>query len=679
MNKKLIISISILLIIIVIILSLLLLISNNKVNPDDSLKEYMQYISEQNYDAMYELIDSGSKNNTSKEDFVTRNKNIYEGIEASNIQIQILEKNKIDNKISEIKYKTIMDTLAGNISFENTVTLVKEEKTYKIVWKSNIIFPNLGDTDKVKVSVNKATRGSILDRNNIEIAKQGTVSSVGLVPGKMNDDTKENDIQRLSELLDISVDSINKNLNASYVKEDTFVAIKNVSKDNTELKQQLLEIKGIKITDATARVYPYSDITSHLVGYVQSITADELKENSGKGYTTSSVIGKSGLEKVYEDRLKGTNGCEIYILDSDGNKKSTIAKTNVQNGENIKLTIDIELQKKIYDEFKDDKSCSIAMNPKTGEILAMVSTPSYDSNDFILGISNSKWNSLVDDEAKPLYNRYQGIWTPGSSFKPIIAAIGLTTGKMDENEDYGTSGTSWQKDASWGTYKITTLAQYSEKANLQNALIYSDNIYFAKSALKIGAETLKEQLIKIGFNKFIDFPQSMNQSQYSNNNDFDNEIKLADTGYGQGEVLVNPLHIASIYSAFINEGNMIKPYIEYKENMQQVEYYVENAFSKEAANIIKEDLIQVLENPNGTANSAKIDNIKIAGKTGTAEIKSSKDDTTGTEIGWFNAFIADENSNRQLLLISMVEDVKNKGGSHYVLSKAKAIFESVLK
>ena len=141
-------------------------------------------------------------------------------------------------------------------------------------------------------------------------------------------------------------------------------------------------------------------------------------------------------------------------------------------------------------------------------------------------------------------------------------------------------------------------------------------------------------------------------------------------------MLVNPIHMAMIYSSFANDGNMIMPYLEYKEN-NEMNYYKEQAFTKETANTIKQDLLQVVENENGTAHEVKIDGIKIAGKTGTAEIKTSKEDNEGTEIGWFNSFIADENSEKQLLIISMVEDVKNRGGSHYLLNKIKEIYENV--
>ncbi len=647
--------------------------NKDKQTPEDVLKQYMSYIEQENYEGMYELLTEDSKNSISKEDYITRNKNIYEGIEAANIKIENVVIEEEDKTGRKITYDTTMDTAAGQINFSNTVHMLKtENKTYNIKWSSKVIYPGLADTDKIKVTTLSAERGQILDRNGKVLAGKGSVYSVGFVPGKMSEN-KEKDIETIAQLLDISVESINKALSASYVKEDTFVPLKKIAKGNEELENKLLEVKGIKISTVQDRVYPLGNAISHLIGYVQSISAEELKENEGKGYTSKSVIGKSGLEKIYEDRLKGTNGCEIYVVDENGNKKSTIAKEELKNGEDIKLTIDSSLQQKVYNQFKEDNSANVAINPKTGEVLALVSTPSYDSNDFVLGMSTDKWNKIQEDANKPLYNRYQSTWVPGSSLKPIIAAIGLTTGKIDANENYGKSGLSWQKDSSWGSYNITTLKEYGDVANLRNALVNSDNIYFAKAALKIGADTLAENLLKIGFDKDIPFEQGIYKSQFATDNKFETEIQLADTGYGQGKVLVNPIHMASIYSAFVNDGNMIKPYLEYKDN-KKAEYLVENAFSKEAANIVKEDLIQVVEDSNGTAHSAKISGMTIAGKTGTAEIKASKEDTTGTEIGWFNAFRVTDNANNQLLVISMVENVKEKGGSHYLLPKVKAIF-----
>lgn len=674
MKKKIFIGIIVALIIIVTGICGFLYLKNNSEKPEDVLTKYMSYINEENYSEMYNLLTDDSKQSITQEDFIKRNKNIYNGIESANLTIELNEVEKIDSNSANITYTTSMDTVAGSLNFKNIATLTKKDGKYYINWSSNLIYPNLNNQDKIKVNVHQARRGNIYDRNNNEIASEGVVSSVGVVRGKLNSDTKESDIKSIADLLEISEDTINKALNASYVKDDMFIPLKNVSKDNIELKQKLLQVKGVKITDAQSRVYSYGEALAHLIGYVQNITAEELKENAGKGYTQNSKIGKSGLEKIYEDRLKGTNGVEVYIVDNNNNKKETIAQTIEKDGEDIKLTIDINIQKDAYEQFKQDKSASVVMNPKTGEILALVSTPTYNANDFLFGMSNQKWETIQNDENKPLYNRFLGKFVPGSSFKPVIGAIGLTTNKFSADEDFGSSGNSWQKDSSWGDHYVTTLATYSRPAILKNALIYSDNIYFAKAALKIGGDTLKSQFEKLGFNKQIDLGLQTTSSQYANNNTFSSEGAIADTGYGQSEVLVNPIHMASIYSAFVNDGNMIMPYIEYKEN-KNPEYLVKDAFSKDSANEIKQDLQQVVDDPAGTANSAKISGIKLAGKTGTAEIKKSKEDIEGTEIGWFNAFIADENSSEQLLMISMVEDVKNRGGSHYVIPKVKSIFE----
>ncbi len=180
-------------------------------------------------------------------------------------------------------------------------------------------------------------------------------------------------------------------------------------------------------------------------------------------------------------------------------------------------------------------------------------------------------------------------------------------------------------------------------------------------------------LKNIGFEENLNLNLGLSPSKISNSGEIKTEIGLADSGYGQGEILVNPIHMASIYSAFVNDGNMVKPYIEYKID-GQVEYLKENAFSKEAANIVKEDLIQVVENPEGTATDMKISGVSLAGKTGTAELKASKDETAET-LGWFNLITTDSASDKQYVIVSMVEDARDLGGSHYLIKKIRTLFE----
>lgn len=661
------------------------------VTPEELLLQYMAYIETKNYEQMYEMLDMQSKMNITEEDFISRNQNIYEGIKAKNIKIEITDTgdDKAEKK-GTLTYATKMDTMAGEINFDNQAVFIKEKETengYGLHWNHNLIFPKLSETDKVKTSVVQAKRGSIFDRNSKLLAGPGTASSVGLVPGKMGEFAAENTIA-LAQLLDTTAESIEKKLSAAWVKDDSFVPIKTIRKlletdimsamptediiQRKALQEALLAIPGVMITDTEVRTYPLNEKGSHLTGYVQNITAEELAADTENAYNANSQIGKVGLESLYEKRLRGKNGSKITILDENGDEKEVLADTPVQDGENIQVTIDSNLQTVLYDQYREDKSTSVAMNPLTGEVLALVSTPAYDSNDFVMGMSTDKWTALNEDVNRPLNNRFRATWSPGSSFKSVIAAIGVTTGKLDPNEDFGASGLSWQKDASWGAYEVTTLHEY-ENAVLQNALIYSDNIYFAKAALKIGADTLAQQLTDIGFKETMPFAIKMSESSYSNEEAISSEIQLADSGYGQGQLLVNPLHLGVIYSAFVNDGNMIAPYLEYNKETLPT-YWKENAFSKEAADTVRQALLQVVEDPHGTAHAAKIEGVKIAGKTGTAEIKASKEDTTGTELGWLISFTTDAQTDKSLMVVTMVEDVKDRGGSGYVVARNKGLF-----
>ena len=655
--------------------------------PEELLVEYMDHIPKQEYEEMYAMLHIEASGNVSQEDFVTRNSAIYEGIEVQNIAVQIIA---YDEEQMTVTYQTSFDTVAGTISFENKALFLKDEEGYQLVWDDSLIFPNLASTDKVRVSTTQAERGEILDRNGRVLAGKGTASSVGIVPGKL--ENREEAIAQIAELVEITPEAIEKKLSAKWVKDDSFVPIKtiprveeielmSISPDEEVLKEKerhekLLEIPGVMISDVEVREYPLGETAAHLVGYVQSVTAEDLEEHAGEGYTSNSVIGKSGMEGLFEKELKGQNGCAISIVDSNGNKKKIVVSTIVENGKDIKLTIDSDLQKELYEQYKDDKSCTVAMNQYTGEVLALSSTPSYDNNDFIMGMSNEKWTALNEDERKPMYNRFRQVWCPGSTFKPIIAAIGLTTGAIDPDEDYGNEGLSWQKDSSWGSYYVTTLHAY-EPVILKNALIYSDNIYFAKAALKIGENDMESSLTKLGFNEELPFDIKVAKSQFSNTDKIEKEIQLADSGYGQGQILVNPLHMACMYSAFCNEGNMIKPYLTYKDDAMP-DVWIKEVFTKDAAQIVLEDTKEVINNSHGTGYAAHRTDIILAGKTGTAEIKASKDDITGTELGWFSVFTTDKNMERPIMIVSMVEDVKGRGGSGYVVKKDSQVLEKWL-
>ena len=645
-----------------------LIYSSKTIKPENILNEYISKINEAKYNEMYEMISNRSKGQITEEDFVKRNKNIYEGIDMSNLKIDIKNIEKESSKKYAITYITSMNVSGQNISFENRSNIIKEDNKLKIDWSSNMIFPNLNGTDKVKVSTSKAIRGKILDRNGKELATNGKISSVGIVPGKLGENKTES-INKIAELLNLSSETIENKLKASWVKDESFVPIKNVSMDENDLKEKLLQIKGVMISSTNGRIYPLGEATAHLTGYIQSITKEELEKNPE--YSSTSLIGKTGLEKRYEKELKGKDGIEIYIADSEGNKKDTIIKKEKVDGENIKITIDSIIQNNLYKELKNDEGLFVVMNHKTGEIIALVSTPSYNVNKMALGVSSEEWKELQENEKTPLLARYTQKYCPGSTFKPITGAIGLSTNSLKTTDTFSYSGKSWQKDKSWGDYNITTLTAYSGEKNLKNALIHSDNIYFAQATLQIGKDNFIDGLKKLKFGEDIDFELNLSKSQFSNSDTIKSETLLADSGYGQGQILVNPIHMASIYSSFANNGNMVKPYLKYKEN-KETEYLAKDVFTKDAVQEIKNDLIQVVENPEGTAKDMKINGVTIAGKTGTAELKVSKD-SEGDTIGWFDCFTVND-SNMPYVIVGMVEKANKNGGSHYVIPMIRRLF-----
>ena len=273
---------------------------------------------------------------------------------------------------------------SGTVSFENEAYFIKREEGedagYWLVWNDGLIFPGLEAEDKVRVSVTEPERGEIFDRNGFLLAGKGTASSVGIVPGKLEE--RESAVEEIAQLLEMKPETVEKNLSASWVKDDYFVPLKTVLKvgeielmswelseevlREKERQDKLLEIPGVMITDTEVREYPLGDAAAHLVGYVQNVTAEDLEKHEGEGYTANSVIGRSGMEGLFEKELKGQTGYRIYIADGDGTEKKELANRVVENGKDITLTIDSQIQAILYGQFKEDESCSVAMNPYTG-------------------------------------------------------------------------------------------------------------------------------------------------------------------------------------------------------------------------------------------------------------------------------------------------------------------------
>jgi penicillin-binding protein len=328
----------------------------------------------------------------------------------------------------------------------------------------------------------------------------------------------------------------------------------------------------------------------------------------------------------------------------------------------------------IYNELKNDAGTGIAVNPKTGEVLAMVSAPSYDPNLCVLGYPASKWQALSNDPNKPFVNRFAGAYPPGSTFKPLTASLGITKGTLIPENVVAIEGEKWQPSPSWGKDFITRVDVNVTKLNLNTALIFSDNIYFAQVALNVGIQDFIDGAKKFGISEDIPFPYPLKSSQIGNNNKITSARQLADTAYGQAQVLINPLQLGLIYSTFLNEGNIPVPLLE-KGSKEEI--WKQNVISPEVANRVLQGLVEVVNNPSGPCyKDARIPGVTIAGKTGTAELNSSSNGKDEKQLGWFVGF---NTANPQLLVVMMAENVQGRGESHYVVPKVKNVIQRYLK
>lgn len=644
-------------------------------SPNDRLKDYVKLWDKGNFNKMYnDFLSSSTKKEFKTADFVDRYPKIYKDIEVKNLKITYKslkeDSYKKKDKVA-IPVNISFETFAGPVKYSTKIALTKEEKnkqeSWYVDWKPELLLPGLAKGDKIVPATVDPKRGEIRDRNGQGLAVNGTAYQIGVIPEKMAGQETEVKNQ-LAKLLGMSVQEIDQKLNASWVKPNLFVPIKKIATNKEEILTKLYKLPGVDKQDTSARVYPFGKATAHLVGYIGPINAEELKEEKGKGYSANSVIGKRGLEQLYEERLRGTAGEKITIQKADGTQK-VVAEKEVQNGENIEVTIDANLQEKIYNQFKGSAGTAAAIQPTTGEVLSLVSSPSFDPNDFVLGMPGSEYSKLEKDPLQPLINRFALSYAPGSSIKPITAAIALENGTLKPNSTKTINGKSWGKGGSWGDYQVSRVHVESGPVSLSDAMMYSDNIFFAQTALDMGGDKFAKGLKNFGFTEQLPIEYPLKKSQISSDGKLDHEILLADSGYGQGQVQMNILHLADTYTTFVNNGNLIKPNLLLSEKKSQV--WKENVISSNTAKTVAGLLRKVVADPRGTGHGADLPNVALAGKTGTAELKSSKKEK-GKENGLFVAY--DQNK-KDLLVAVMVEGVEKGGGSHLVVQKVANIFK----
>lgn len=648
------------------------------VTPHDRFDTYIDLWSNQDFTKMYKLITTDSSSDYPTETFIDRYEKIYEDLDLSDVKVTYEKLNEeeleqaMENGEAILPFTAEVESLAGPIKFDYEATLIKEietneeneeEETWFVHWDPGFIFPELKDGGEIKFQTIQPERGEILDRNQMPLAINDYVYEVGIIPDGLSENADAQK-EQIANLLNVSVESIDANLNEGWVEPDLFVPIKKIHQTKADIAKQLREIDAVIIRDVPGRVYPAGKAGAHLIGYIGPITAEEIEDKDSHLYGPHDVVGKQGLEKHFDEELKGENGMKIAIS-NEGKEDVTLAEKPVKNGESLSLTIDINMQQTIFDAYDDETGSSTAINPKTGETLALVSSPAFDPNEALYGLPVGEWEKLQKDEKMPLLNRLSATFAPGSVIKPITAAIGLENGTIDPDEGIEINGLTWSNEdgSGWGDYQVRRVSETDEPVDLADALMRSDNIYFAMQAVEMGVDPFIKGLEQFGFGEDVPFPYPIYKSSISSDGTLNGEVPLANTSYGQAEIEVSILHLASIYTTFLNEGNMLKPLLFTDEDTTQL--WHEDVISSENAEQLEGILRKVVTD--GTASSADDEALDISGKTGTAELKKSADEA-GEENGWFVGYPTEE---QDILIAMLIENSKEQGTSSYAAEKVK--------
>lgn len=652
--------------------------SEDEVTPHDRLNDYFTLWEEQNFTKMYDMLTEESKKAYPTDQYIDRYEKIYNDLGITDVQLSFekLSEEQLKKALEEgtvtLPFAASMTTIAGPIEYNYEATLKQvgeeEEKNWFLEWDPGFIFPEIKDGGEIRISTVEPKRGDILDRNRLPLALNGTVYEVGIVPGKMGD-KPEASKEKLASLLNISVASIDNALNASWVQPDFFVPIgKQVPESNQGLLEELWQVEGVMTQQTTGRIYPLGEATAHLVGYVTKITAEDLEDKENTGYTENDIIGRTGLERLYEKELRGEKGVKIYVTNGD-EEVATLAMKPVQDGKHIQTTIDSKIQNKIFSSLNNAPGTAAAIHPKTGETLALVSSPSFDPNKMVYGISQTEWDELQNNPDQPLFNRFSATYAPGSVIKPITAAIGLQNGTITPEEELEISGLTWGKGDSWGNYEVTRVVE-TNPVNLLTAITHSDNIYFAMKGVEMGGNNLATGLQKFGFGEDFPYSYPISTSTISASGTLEDEVLVANTSYGQGEIETSVLHMATLYTTFMNNGNMIKPVLFMDDETSQV--WKENLVTEDQASFIQEALRTVVTD--GSARIAKDTSFPISGKTGTAELKLTLDEENGDQNGWFVGYPTED---QDILIAMMMEKVQDDGASGFVVEKVAKVLEAI--
>lgn len=543
-------------------------------------------------------------------------------------------------------------------------------------------YAGLADGNRIRIVPSMAPRGTFYDRNGELLVTNRPGFSVSLLPltAPISDDV----IDRLSDLLKVPTDEIKTKIaghsgfNPIRIKTDVTPDIVSI------IEEQKSQYPGVVIEVTPIRDYILKQEGAHTFGYVSEINDTELEKMKDEGYKSGDIIGKFGLEKVYDKELRGENGGQQVEVDVSGKPVQILGRKEPVPGDDLELTIDINLQQaaeKAVDEqltqIGAHAAAAVVMNPQTGEILAMVSRPAFDPNLFAHGISSKDWNQLNNNPYHPMDNKtITGEYPPGSTFKIVTGTAALTEGVVTPDEQIFDSGHHW----------IIPKGNADGEAlgwlNFRTALAHSDNVYFYEMGNRLGIDRLEKyaRMFGLGAKTGIDLPYEaaglVANRRYKEKNFDDGEWYLSETfdaAIGQGFNLVTPLQAAMVMGEIAADGKRYKPHVVNRIIAPdgsvvkdfQPELLSQLDVPEEDIKLVQDGLHDVTKY--GTAASSfRGFTVDIAGKTGTAE------NSQGRDHGWFVAYGPFDNPN---IVVAVI--VENGGyGSQSAVPIGRKILEA---
>jgi len=490
----------------------------------------------------------------------------------------------------------------------------------------------LADRNRISLRLLAPTRGRILDRNGYGLAVNRTDYRVNIIPEQA--ENVEDTLKALNIILPVSQRQKRRILRA-VKRQRAFLPVtvaENLDwKTFARVNINIPDLPGIQPDIGLTRYYPEKDLTAHIVGYVGSVNKREIGRDpllELPGFK----IGKNGMERVLDLKLRGKAGNSRVEVNVMGRVIRELSRKNSIPGENLKLTIDRDIQKFTADRVRDESAAVVVMDVHNGEILALTSTPSFDPNDFNLGISQKKYDALLNDIRKPLINKtVQGEYPPGSTFKMMVALAALEAGVIDKDEKIFCNG----------TFQIGNTTKYGWKrgghgfVNMVEAIAGSCDIYFYTIAVRVGIDKIHQMAARFGLGqKFgIDIPgekSGLNPSKAWKRAARGASWQGGDTanvGIGQGYVLVTPLQLAVMTARLVNGGRAVMPRIL----MSNTDHINQNPaiipYNRQHMATILKGMAAVINRPIGVAYAQRMGRkmermgMSFGGKTGSAQVR----------------------------------------------------------